>query len=93
LISFHAGNNRSNQSFFQITNRFDRTHSSRAQIWCYRKDFDGGDRGNHQTAQSMSAKKLTWLERPRLAQKAPAPALGRSVAISNFRRWQTRQSF
>jgi hypothetical protein len=30
LISFHTGNNRSNQPFFQITNRFDCTHSSRA---------------------------------------------------------------
>jgi hypothetical protein len=26
LIPFHAGYNRSNPSFFQITNRFDRTH-------------------------------------------------------------------
>ena len=25
-IPFHAGYNRSNPSFFQITNRFDRTH-------------------------------------------------------------------
>jgi hypothetical protein len=40
LISFHAGNNRSNQSFFQIVNRFDCTHSSRAQLWRYRKDKD-----------------------------------------------------
>jgi hypothetical protein len=27
LIPFHAGYNRSNPSFFQITNRFDRTHA------------------------------------------------------------------
>src|SRR5882724_12930367 len=27
---------------------------SRAQLWCYRKDFDGGHRGNNQVAQSMS---------------------------------------
>ena len=27
LISFHAGYNRGNPSFFQITNRFDRTHA------------------------------------------------------------------
>src|SRR5258705_7005326 len=30
--------------------------SSRAQLWRDRKDFDGGDRGNNQMAQSMSAK-------------------------------------
>src|SRR5712664_2058576 len=27
---------------------------SRAQLWCYRKDFDGGHRGNNQVAQSMT---------------------------------------
>jgi hypothetical protein len=54
LISFHAGNNRSNQSFFQITNRFDCTHSSQAQLWRYRKDLGGGDRSNNR----MSAKGL-----------------------------------
>jgi hypothetical protein len=58
LISFHTGNNRSNQSFLQITTRFDCTHSSRAQLWRDRKDFDGGDRSNNQMAQSMSAKGL-----------------------------------
>jgi hypothetical protein len=29
LIPFHAGYNRSNPSFFQITNRFDRTYAER----------------------------------------------------------------
>jgi hypothetical protein len=54
LIPFHAGYNRSNPSFFQITYRFDRTsRASRAHLWRYRKDFDGGDRGNNQMAQSM----------------------------------------
>jgi len=57
LISFRAGNNRSNQSFFQITDRFGRTHSSRAQVWRYRKDFDGEDRGNNQMAQSAKGRK------------------------------------
>ncbi len=33
-----------------------RPGSSRAQLWRHRKDFDGGDRGNNQMAQSMSAK-------------------------------------
>jgi hypothetical protein len=46
----------------------------RAQLWRYRKDFDGGDRGNNLRAQSMSAK----AQKPksiRLNSMSVAPAL------------------